>query len=121
MKVEQLREAVALRFPEIPIRIARMIPTGWENYVLEVNDELIFRFPRWREGVMQLQMELKLLPIVAKVASVKVPEFEWIWRGGRGPWRIVVGYRKIPGVHMTSDLVFASGDSPMVLGTFRFP
>ncbi len=115
MKIERLREVVALCFPEIPIRVASLIPTGWENYVLEVNDELIFRFPRRREGVIQLQMELKLLPIVARVASIRVPEFEWVWQGGRGLRRIFIGYRKIHGVHLTSDLVDASKDSPTVL------
>ncbi len=115
MKIDRLREVVTLCFPEIPIRAANLIPTGWENYVLEVNHELIFRFPRRREGVTQLQLELKLLPIVARVSSIRVPEVEWIWQGGRGLRRIFVGYRKILGMHMTSDLVDASEDSPMVL------
>ncbi len=115
LKSERLREVVELCFPTIPIRVASLVPTGWVNYVLEVNDELIFRFPRRKEGIAQLQIESKLLPIVAKIVSIRVPEFEWLWKGGRGLQRIFVGYRKIPGVHMTRDLLDASKDSRMTL------
>jgi aminoglycoside 2''-phosphotransferase len=115
LNLEQLKEAVARCFPEIPIKTVKLIPTGWDNYVLEVNDNWIFRFPRRKDAVLRLQMELELLPFVAEIVSIRIPEFEKVWRGGRDFKQMFVGYRRIPGEHMTSDLVDFSKDSHVVL------
>ncbi len=105
MKVKQLREAVASCFPKIPIRNARLIPTGWDNYVLEVNEDWIFRFPRRPDGAVRLKMEIRLLPFISHISSIKVPKFEYVWTGGPSFPKIFVGYKKIRGMPMTSQLL----------------
>jgi aminoglycoside 2''-phosphotransferase len=92
-------------FPSLPIRYARMIESGWDNYVLEVNDQWIFRFPRRQDGVVRLKMEIKLLPLISRISSIRVPEFEYLWPGGGDFREVFVGYKRIQGVSMTAQLV----------------
>jgi hypothetical protein len=50
-------------FPHITIQTALPITRGWDSFVLEVNNELIFHFPMREDVITYLQKELRLLPV----------------------------------------------------------
>jgi aminoglycoside 2''-phosphotransferase len=101
---EQLSEIIQTRFPQVRVLTCRPILDGWDSFVLEVNGELIFRFPRRPEVEAQLDKEIALLPALAEALPIAVPRFEFIYRGGNGRYdRPFVGYRKIAGVPLSAD------------------
>ena len=55
------RKLIERCFPEISVRRVRRILTGWENFVLEVNGEYVFRFPKFKETETRLKTEIRLL------------------------------------------------------------
>jgi aminoglycoside 2''-phosphotransferase len=97
------RKAIENCFPQIQMCTCRPILEGWSSLVLEVNRELIFRFPRRPEIVPGLEKEMALLPVLAQALSVAVPRFEFIGRGGAEPDWPFVGYRKILGVALARE------------------
>jgi aminoglycoside 2''-phosphotransferase len=110
-------QTIKTHFPQIQVRTAVPIQEGWGSFVLEVNDELMFRFPRRPEIVPGLRKEIALLPELAEALSVAVPRFEYIWlpeeRRESEPFlqpvnqvdaQPFVGYHKIPGVPLHADI-----------------
>jgi aminoglycoside 2''-phosphotransferase len=89
-------------FPEFRIRTSKQIVTGWDNLVLEVNREYIFRFPKYRDAEKHLRSEILFLPALRRQLSVEVPDYEFIWKGGPKYPRWFGGYRKISGVTVHS-------------------
>jgi aminoglycoside 2''-phosphotransferase len=96
------RKLIEKCFPQLRIRHSRQIVTGWENLVLEVNREYIFRFPKYRDAEKRLGSEIAFLPTLRRHLSTQVPDYEFIWKGGRKYPRWFGGYRKISGVTVQS-------------------
>jgi aminoglycoside 2''-phosphotransferase len=97
------RKLIEKCFPQIKVRHSRQIVTGWENFVLEVNRKYIFRFPKYKETEKRLASEIESLPALRRQISVEVPNYEFVWRGGRKYPRWFGGYRKISGVTIGSS------------------
>lgn len=96
---------ISAYFPELPIQTLTPVEEGWGSFVLEVNGEYIFRFPRRPEIHISLEKEIRLLPELAQALTLPVPQFEHIRCGGAGPIQSFVRYRKIPGVALSQDLL----------------
>lgn len=87
-------------FPDLEVSRLDPVSGGLDNFVVEVNDEYIFRFPRRADAEERLRKEVHLLPRLTRKLSVQVPRFDLVWRG-RGAWKFwCVGYRKIRGEPM---------------------
>ncbi len=110
METQAYRQAVEHAFPQIQIRTCTPNQEGWVFFVLDINDEFIFRFPRREDGVAQLEKEIALLPELGKSLSVQIPHFEFVWRGDNQFPMPFVGYRKIEGVPLTRSYL-ASADA----------
>ena len=85
-------------FPEVRVRSVSQLQEGWASFVIEVNGELIFRFPKRPEVEDNLRKEIRLMPKLSEHLSFRVPYFEYIWEGGKEYDGWFVGYRKIDGV-----------------------
>jgi aminoglycoside 2''-phosphotransferase len=96
------RKLIENCFPQLRIKHSRQIVTGWENLVLEVNREYIFRFPKYKETEKRLRGEIAFLPALRLQLSVKVPDYEFVWKGGPKYPHWFGGYRKISGVTVQS-------------------
>jgi aminoglycoside 2''-phosphotransferase len=81
------------------------INEGWDSLVLDIADQYIFRFPRLPEIVAQHRKEALLLPHLARRLSFAVPSFEFASLSDPDLSRCFVGYRKIPGVALSADLL----------------
>ncbi len=84
-------------FPQLAIQTVKPITKGWDSFVLEINDELIFRFPIRADVIEPLQRELRLLPVLEQTLSTPIPHFAYIGHGNANYPYIFVGYRKIDG------------------------
>ncbi|MCB9687883.1 MAG: phosphotransferase [Alphaproteobacteria bacterium] len=79
-------------FPELRDRAPVHLGSGWDNDVWAFGD-LAFRFPRRPEGVSLLELELRVLPALAPLLPLPIPEpgyvgtpdpaFPYPWYGHR--------------------------------------
>lgn len=99
MNIKLCTRIIEKNFPQIHIDGIVPVFGGWASDVFEVNGKLIFRFPKWPEIESAIQKEINLLPELAKVLSVRIPNFEFI---GRYNKVVFVGYQKIPGLPLAS-------------------
>jgi aminoglycoside 2''-phosphotransferase len=90
-------------FPEVEIRSLRRIEDGWDNVLLEIDEELLFRFPRRLEQEPQLLKEIRLLPRLAEILPLAVPYPSFVYAGGERYATPFFGYRKIGGVPLSKE------------------
>ena len=95
------RKLIEKCFPKIKVNHTRQILTGWENLVLEVNGEHVFRFPKSKESENRLKNEIQILPRLRKYLSTPVPDYTFVWKGGRKYWRWFGGYPMLQGIRIT--------------------
>lgn len=115
--------AIALiqhNFPQVAIQTVQPITSGWDSFVLEVNGELIFRFPTRNDVVEYLQMEMRLLPILEKALSTSIPHFSYIGHGDANYPFMFVGYRKLVGISLEDENIPSEHLAALAadLGTF---
>ncbi|HEY7358066.1 MAG TPA: phosphotransferase [Ktedonobacterales bacterium] len=96
------RQMLEASVPGLRVETCRLHLSGWDSVALEVNDTLIFRFPRPNrpEVEEQLEIERALLPELAKALPLPIPQFLYVGDGPPGSGRRFVGYRKIDGVEL---------------------
>jgi len=92
-------------FPQIAIQTVLPITRGWDSFVLEVNGELIFRFPMREDVLAYLQKELRLLPVLEQSLSTPIPHFDYIGHGDASYPHMFVGYRKLGGVAFEDESI----------------
>ena len=68
------------------------IDDGWDYKVLIVGDAWVVRWPRHRLAIEEIEQEVELLPVLAPLLPVAVPQFDYV---SRDPW--LVAYRLIRG------------------------
>jgi aminoglycoside phosphotransferase (APT) family kinase protein len=70
---------------------------GWDNVAYLINREFVFRFPRRELGARLLAAEMQLMPRLAPMLSLRVPDHEFQGTANdRFRWRFA-GYRMIAG------------------------
>ncbi|MDQ2784310.1 MAG: phosphotransferase, partial [Chloroflexota bacterium] len=92
------RAAITAAFPNLPIRTCRFFAEGWDSVVWEVNNDLVFRFPKRAEVATRLRIEIALLPVLGPTLPAPVPRFMYVADGSNAFPYPFVGYPKLPGV-----------------------
>ena len=114
------RKLIEKCFPQLQIRHSKQIVTGWENLVLEVNREYVFRFPKYRETEKRLKNEIAFLPRLRGHLSTQVPDYDFIWKGGGKYPHWFGGYRKISGVTVQSLPFRSEWTKPLAVQVANF-
>ena len=78
----------------------RIVAAGWDNTVVLVDDEWVFRFPRREIALPGIDREIALLPRLAPQLSLPIPVPEHVGVYGDPPWRFW-GARHLPGTELT--------------------
>jgi aminoglycoside phosphotransferase (APT) family kinase protein len=71
---------------------------GWDYEVLILDDAWVVRWPRHRLAIEEIEKEGTLLPALAPLLPVEVPQFEYV---SRDPWLVV--YRLIRGEPLVDE------------------
>jgi aminoglycoside phosphotransferase (APT) family kinase protein len=74
------------------------IDEGFDYKVLIVDDAWVVRWPRHRLAVEEIEQEVELLPVLAPLLPVTVPQFAYV---SREPW--LVAYRLIQGEPLMAE------------------
>ena len=114
--------------PELDVRSVTPIPEGWDSFVLEINRDLIFRFPRHPQAEEKYEMEKLLLAELSSVLSVKVPNIEFDCRVEGHEFGRFIGYQKIIGEPLSKNRLNPPNDellsnqlTEVLSQTHRFP
>jgi aminoglycoside 2''-phosphotransferase len=101
-------------YPSLVIKSARLNNDGQYNDVLLLNDDLIFRFPRYPIGVKTIFNEVHILSRIRDYLPLPVPDPIYTSKGTDTVGEVFMGYRRISGDPLQRD-IFQSLDD-VVLG-----
>ena len=87
----RFREAVVAHFPELAGARFRLLPPGWHSLAVDVDDRLIFKFPKDAVAEAALRREAGLLRALRGAVTLPIPELTL-----HGP-PLFSRHRKIPG------------------------
>lgn len=102
MSVRKYRRIIEKCFPELQIRKIEPIHGGWDNFVVDINGEIIFRFPKRPDVEAQQEKEVLLLPEVSKRVHLAVPFPEYLCTVNKSFSHGFFGCRKIEGTPLTT-------------------
>lgn len=105
LSTELCKNAIISCFPQLTVTTIQRNNEGWDNCVFLINNEFIFRFPRYPEAARRLDLERRLLPELQKVINTPIPQFEFVSTDCPEFKRLFVGYRMIKGVPLTPTLL----------------
>ncbi|MCM3672652.1 phosphotransferase [Peribacillus simplex] len=74
VSLELAGELIMLQFPEIELKEIKQLGEGFDNTVIQINGEFVFRFPRRPIAVTLIQVENQLLPSIAGTFPLAIPE-----------------------------------------------
>lgn len=93
------RNTILATFPQLATSQFELATAGWDSVAVDVDDRLIFKFPRHAVAEKALQREARLLAIIRPKISMPVPDL----RIEQGPPLFSV-HEKLKGVHLiTTD------------------
>lgn len=91
-------QTIAEAHPDLPIWTARLHnDEGQYNDILIVNEEIIFRFPRYPDGVATISREVDILSHIQDYVTLSVPNPVYKSRKRAAVGKVFMGYRMIPG------------------------
>lgn len=82
-----VRALLGEQFPELDASSARLLGEGWDNSFWVVEEQWAFRFPRREIAIPGVRRELAVLPKLAPLLPVPIPEPRFVGaRSARFPW-----------------------------------
>src|SRR4051794_6938303 len=88
---------IAQQFPHLaPVEIAPF-SAGWDNIAFLVNEQYVFRFPRRTLGARLLKDEIRVMPNLAPLMPLAVPDHRFVGAPTDEFRWSFAGYRLIPG------------------------
>ncbi|MBH0160515.1 phosphotransferase family protein [Fictibacillus sp. 26RED30] len=91
--IERIQEV----YPELNIEDVYLNDIGQNNDVFIINNSLVFRFPKYNKGIVNLKEETKILEHISGTTSIPIPcpkyqSFELL-----EPGKVFTGYERIEG------------------------
>lgn len=111
-------------YPDLEIEKVGFNDRGQYNDILIINDDLIFRIPRYAEAVQQLEIETAILKGLQPYVTLPVPDPIYKSQGTQKVGEVFVGYHMIHGEPLWRETLLAINDEATIqalaiqLGTF---
>lgn len=94
---EGLARRLLAQFPELRLEWLRPLAEGWDNAVWVVDERYAFRFPRREVAIRGVELELAILPKLAPLLPLPIPDPIFQGRPAEGyPWPFF-GSELLPG------------------------
>src|SRR5687768_14580281 len=100
--VQVIREA----YPNLEVRSARLhAGEGQFNVILFINDDLIFRFPRYEESIDGFLREIEVLEKLQGHVNLPIPHPIYVSSRTRSVGKVFMGYQLLPGKPLFRDVL----------------
>lgn len=90
ISLDEALRLVRSQFPDLGFLQARILAAGWDNTVVQLDDEWVFRFPRRSIALPGIEREISWLPWISEQVELPVPvptfigDYDgWPFWGGR--------------------------------------
>jgi aminoglycoside 2''-phosphotransferase len=90
-------EIIQRVYPELVIKDYYVNEVGQNNDVIVVNDSLVFRFPKYNQGIVQLRRETEILKYIEEKVSLPIPVPVYKSFDELEPGKVFTGYHLIEG------------------------
>lgn len=101
LKAADVERILARRFPSLtPLSVA-YLGAGMDSVAFEINQKWVFRFPLRRDVEAQLFVERAILPVLAPLLPIAIPQFTFDGAPAEDMPFHFAGYEKLPGVSAT--------------------
>ena len=113
-------ELIADQFPALGSSQVTLLAAGWDNTVMTVDGTWLFRFPRREVALAGVRREIALLPQLAPLLPLPVPDPRFAGRPSeRYPWPFF-GARLLPGIELAESGLADAQRGPVAAATGRF-
>ncbi|MCZ0702436.1 aminoglycoside 2''-phosphotransferase [Natronobacillus azotifigens] len=114
-----LIKSIQLVYSDLPIEDFYVNEIGQNNDVLIINNSLVFRFPKYRNGIKQLKRETEILNYIRDTVSTTVPNPLYHSFAELEPGKVFTGYNLIEGVPLWKESLdgIKSGELVSVLAS----
>ncbi|GEN85941.1 phosphotransferase family protein [Oceanobacillus sojae] len=96
-------ESIKQIYPDLTIENYYPNEIGQNNDVLIVNNSLVFRFPKYKQGIIQLKKETELLEYINEIITMPIPHPTYQSFETSKPGEVFTGYKLIAGVPLWKD------------------
>jgi aminoglycoside 2''-phosphotransferase len=103
-------------YPDLWIHDFYLNENGQNNDVFVVNDSIIFRFPKYDEGIAQLNRETGILNYLKGIISLPIPDARYSYFEESEPGKVFTGYKLIEGNPLWRESLFDINDDGDVRG-----
>lgn len=113
-EIEPYLRSIHQAYPDLPIVSARFNEEGQNNAVLILNEEFIFRFPRYPVNLKELEIELAVLTGIRDRITLNIPKPLFTRLDAPAGGQAFMGYRLIPGTHLWRETLAAIQDTQVL-------
>jgi aminoglycoside 2''-phosphotransferase len=97
-------KAIRDRYPNFSVNSVFSSKSGQNNDILMVNDEFIFRFPKYLDGIKQLEIEVAILSVIQGYITLSIPHITF-QNLVREVSKAFIGYRLISGEPLLREML----------------
>jgi aminoglycoside 2''-phosphotransferase len=115
-KQDLLLQSIRSVYPDLRIASVEFNDDGQNNDVLVVNDELIFRFPKYAGALQRLEIETAILTGIQGRVSLPVPAPTFVNIEGQAVGEAFMGYHKLAGEPLWRETFRAIDDDETLEG-----
>lgn len=106
-------------YPNLPIEQFYLNEIGQNNDVFIVNESLVFRFPKYKNGILQLKRETEILNYIKDIISTPIPNPIYHSFEGLEPGKVFTGYNLIAGVPLWKESLKGIKNYELVKGVAK--
>jgi len=97
-------EIIKEKNPELIIEKYSFNTEGQNNDIVIVNDTLVFKFPKYQQGIAKLEKEIDLLNILKTYITLDIPNYKYKNFEPLEVGRVFGGYKIIKGTSLKKDI-----------------
>ncbi|WP_028593077.1 phosphotransferase family protein [Paenibacillus assamensis] len=95
--IASYKKLIEQKYPELAIEHIEPNTIGQNNDVVIINNSLVFRFPKYVEGIRQLKRETELLEAIQHQTTLPIPVPKYVSFEAMVPGQVFTGYKLIAG------------------------
>ncbi|KAA0549895.1 aminoglycoside phosphotransferase family protein [Bacillus sp. BGMRC 2118] len=101
--ITKLTNRILEVYPKLTINSVVIDETGQNNHVVIINDSLVFRFPKYEQGIKDLETEVTILKNLKGVTTLPISSPTYLSFEKHCVGKVFSGYQKIEGETLSKD------------------